>query len=337
MTQINRRSFLKAGGAAGAVGLTGLSGCLGGITGGGGTPTIRMSYVVPVENYGSLMGIEDIQSELPNLGDAYEFEISRVSGTPEGINTMAAGELDLTYTTTVSYGNAMANQAVPGGAPAIATDFWDAHPDNYGLTIYSAPDSDITEAADMEGKKLGVNAVGTGIHFGYVKALAENGLTRDDVEFVEIGFPSFDQAIQDGRFDVGIYPAFFAPGPRSKDFTKVYDTQEYLEPYPFAYINAAQGSLDEKGDAIRAWGEDLVALFELSNTDRQMVVDAATAHFELPDGMLDSWYLTEKDYHRSGPEMDVDALSNIMSQLVEHGYLEENLDWSKHATNDYLP
>ena len=337
MTQYNRRTFLKAGGAAGAIGLTGLSGCLGGITGGGGTPTIRMAYVVPVENLGSLMSIPDIQSELPNLGDAYEFEISRVQATTDGVSSMAAGDLDMTYMTTVSYGNAIAQEAVPGGSTAIATDFWDAHPDHYGFMTYSAADSDITEVADLEGKQLGITAVGTGIHAVYVKALVEEGISRDAVEYVELGFPSFTQAIKDGRFDAGIYPAFFAGQPRAEGFTEVFPSQDYFEPYPFAYVVGANNALDEKGDAMRAWGEDFAALFEMANNDRQTVVDAATSHFELPDGMLDSWYLTEKDYFRGSIQMDIEALNRIMSQMVDLEFLEEDRDYADYATNEYLP
>ena len=337
MPQYNRRTFLKAGGAAGALGLTGLSGCLGGITGGGGgTPTIRLAYVVPVENYGSLMAIPDIQSELPNMGDAYEFEITRTQATTDGVSSLAAGELDMTYTTTISYANTVAQEAVPSGIKAISTDFWDAHPDYWGITVYSGADSGITEPADLKGAKVATTALGTGIQAVIIKNLQEAGLTRDDVEFVELAFPAFTQAILDGRVDAGTYAAFFAPQARAEGFNVVCRSQDVFDPYPFIYVIASNNALDEKGDAIKAWGEDFVALTELANTDRDMVVEAATSHFELPEGRLD-YYLTDRDYYRGEPQMDIEALNTIMSEMVDIGFLDKERDYGQYASTEYLP
>lgn len=338
MAQYNRRTFLKAGGAAGALGLTGLSGCVGGIGGGGGLPTVRLAYVVPVENYGSLMSVPDIQDELTNMGEEYEFEISRTQATTDGVSSMAAGDLDMTYMTTISYANSVAQEAVPGGFKAISTDFWDAHPDFFSITVYSPSDSGITEPADLEGAQLATTALGTGIQAVYIKLLEEAGLTRDDVEFVELAFPAFTEALNDGRVDAGIYPAFFAGQARAEDFNVVGRSAEVFDPYPFAYICASNSALDEKGEAISAWGEDFVELIELSNTDRDMVVEAAAEHFEVPQEMLDAYYLTELDYYREEPHMDVDALNTILNdEMVPLGFLEEERDYGEYASNEYLP
>ena len=336
MPQINRRSFLKASGAAGAVGLSGLAGCVGGI-GGGGTPTIGLAWVVPVENFGSLMGVPELQDELPNLGDAYEFESISVSSTPDGVQTMAAGDADIALMTTVSFANAVAEQPVPGGITAIATDFWDAHPDYYGFQVFSAPDSDITGPEDLRNKQLGVNATGTGIHAVYVKQLREVGIDPEsEVEFVELGFPAFTQAIQDGRFDAGIYPALLAGQARAAEFTEVFSSQNVFDPYPFAYNVASNNSLNEKADAMAAWAEDFAFLVDYCRNNKQEIVPPAASQFELPEAAL-GYFLTEDDYFREDVHMDVDALNAIMEQMVELGFVSESRDYSEFASNEYLP
>ena len=336
MPQFDRRSFLKAGGAAGAVGLSGLAGCVGGI-GGGGTPTIGLAWVVPVENFGSLMGVPELQDELPNLGDAYEFESISVSSTPDGVQTMAAGDADIALMTTVSFANAVAEQPVPGGITAIATDFWDAHPDYYGFQVFSAPDSDITGPEDLRNKKLGVNATGTGIHAVYVKQLREVGIDPEsEVEFVELGFPAFTQAIQDGRFDAGIYPALLAGQARAAEFTEVFSSQNVFDPYPFAYNVASNNSLDEKADAMAAWAEDFAFLVDYCRNNKEEIVPPAASAFDLPEPAL-GYFLTEDDYFREDVHMDVDALNAIMEQMVELDFVSESRDYSEFASNEYLP
>lgn len=337
MTSTSRRTFLKGTGMAGVVGLTELSGCVGNLTGGG-TPTIGVAWVVPVENFASLMGVPDLQEELSNMGDAYEFESIHVSSTPDGVSTMAAGDADIVLMTTVSYANAIAEDAVPGGVTAIATDFWDAHPDFYGFTIYSAADSDITEPADLEGKDLGVNATGTGIHAILVKQIIELGLNPDsDVNFVELSFPAFTEAIKDGRFDAGIYPALLAGQARAEGFTEVFRSQDVFDPYPFAYNVASNNSLDGKGDAMSAWAEDFAHLVDFSRNNRSEIIPPAAEHFELPEFVLDEYFLTENDYFREDLHMDIDALNAIMGEMVELGFVEEDRDYAEFATNEYLP
>ncbi|WP_197425365.1 ABC transporter substrate-binding protein [Halobacterium sp. CBA1126] len=212
MTQrsTNRRTFLKSGTAAAAVGLTGITGCLGG-GGGGGVSDLGLAFTVPVENLGSLFDIPELREELTNVGEEYELSVTRNESTPDSLNAMAAGDVDMALLTTVSYGSAVSQEAVPGNISMISTDFWDAHPEWYGFTIFAGPDTGITEPADLEGANIGVNAQGTGTHAVISKALRSADIDPEDgAEIVELPFPSIASGINDGRLDAAIFPALFA-------------------------------------------------------------------------------------------------------------------------------
>lgn len=336
MAQRNRRQFIKSAGAAGVVGLSSLSGCAGNI-GGGGTPTLNFHFVVPVENAASLLDVPEIQEQaLENLGNDYELNVTRDSSTPDSVNAMASGDADIIMTTTVSYGAAINEEAVPDGLSAIGVDFWDAHPDRYSVAIFSGTNSDITEIEDLEGATLGVNALGTGIHAAYVKGLQSVGLTQDDVEFVETPFPTFVPSIKDGTIDAGVFPALFAVNARNENFTKVFETAELWDAqYPFAYATASQASIENKSDALTAWAEDYASLFEYSRNNRGEVVTAAASHFELPEALLDAYYFTDQDYYRS-IEIDIDRLQATMDEMQSLGFLNSAVNVQDHATNEFL-
>ena len=335
---IRRRSFLKSGAAAGTIGLAGLAGCSG-ITGGGGTPELGLAFTVPVENLGSLFAIPEIQDELTNLGSEYELSVTRNESTPDSLNAMAAGEVDMALLTTVSYASAVRQEAVPGNITMISTDFWDAHPEWYGFTIFSGPDSDITEIADLEGKNVGVNAQGTGTH-----AILEKGIRQADLSFgsdaqiVELPFPTFVSAINDGRIDAGIFPALFAVSARAEGFTEVYRSQDlWDEAYPFAYTVASNNSIDQKSDAITAWGEDLDELVNYCYDNRSEVVSLAAEHFELPESLVDGFFLTNQDYYRQDIGIDIERLQFAIDELVDLGFVEESFDVSEYASNEFVP
>lgn len=335
----HRRQFLKTGSAAAAVGLTGVTGCLGLGGGGGGSSSLSLAFTVPVENLGSLFAIEEIREQVPNAGDAYELDVTRNESTPDSLNSMAAGEVDLALLTTVSYGSAVSEEAVPGNISMISTDFWDAHPDWYGFTIFAGPDTGIQNAEDLEGSKVALNAQGTGVHAVVQKAITNAGLDpENDVEIVELPFPSISSAIKDGRVDAGIYPALFAVGARAEGFTNVVTSQDlWDEEYPFAYTVASNDSLDSKSDAIELFGEDLAELVQYCYDNRSEVVSMAAEHFELPEKVVDGFFLTNDDYYRKDITVDIDRLQATIDELVEMGFLDESFDVSEYATNEYVP
>jgi sulfonate transport system substrate-binding protein len=335
----SRRTVLKTGAAVATVGLTGLAGCVGG---GGDDDTLGFNFVVPVENLGSLLDVPEIQDELDGLGDEYELTVSQDSSTPDSINAIAAGETDMALVTTESFGSAVTGDAVPGGLTAIATDFWDAHPDHFGFEIYSLPDSDVSEPEDLEGATLGVNSLGTGIHAVWEKQLDNLGLdSEEDIEYVEQGFATFVEGLEDGIFDAAIFPGLYAVEPRNEEFNLVFDSQEafgeeFPEGYPFAYTVASNDALDEKGDQIEAWANDYVDVVDYIEENRDEVVSLAADHFEIDEAQLDEFFLTENDYYREQIEIDEEALQGIMDELASLGILEDDFDVGDHVTNEYI-
>ncbi|SDX94680.1 ABC transporter substrate-binding protein [Halobellus clavatus] len=337
MTLRDRRSFLKTGAALGTIGVSGLAGCSGVI--GGETPPLTLAFTVPVENIASLFAIPEIQEQLSNLGSAYELEVQRDQSTPDSLNSMAAGNVDMALLSTVSYASAVRQEAVPGNISMIATDFWDAHPEWYGITVFSGPDSDVQEPEDLEGATIGVNATGTGVHALIVKQMQQLGLDPEsDAEIVELPFPTFVSAINDGRIDCGTFPAIFAVSARGEGFTEVYSSQDTWEQaYPFAYTVASNNALDEKGDAIGAWGEDFREMVNYAYDNRDEVVSLAAEYFELPEPLVDGFFLTNNDYYRQDLTIDTDRLQFTMDQLVDLGFVEESFDVTQYATNEYIP
>ena len=333
----DRRSFLKHSAAVGTVGLTGLAGCSS-ITGGE-TPELGLAFTVPVENIASLFAIEEIQDQLTNLGSEYELEVTRDQSTPDSLNKMASGNADMALLSTVSYASAVRQEAVPDNISMIATDFWDAHPDWYGISIFSGSDSDITEPEDLEGATIGINAQGTGVHALIVKKFQQIGLDpENDAEIVELPFPTFVSAINDGRIDAGVFPAIFAVAARGEGFNEVYTSQEtWDQEYPFAYTVAANSSIDEKGDAIGAWGEDFREMVNYAYDNRSEVVSLAAEYFELPEPLVDGFFLTENDYYRQDLTIDMERLQFTMDEMVNLGFVEESFDVTEYATNDYVP
>lgn len=339
---MDRRTFLKAGGAAASIGATGLSGCLGfGGVGDGGTPTIRASYVVPIENFVSLMAIPEMQEQFDNLGTSYELEIESYASTPDIINGMASEEIDFGLPAYASFPAAINQSAVPGGMTAIVSGIYDAHPDYFSFPVYAMEDSGISSAEDLEGKQIGVNATGTGVHAIIYRMLTQVGIDpEDDVQFVEIQFPAMGSALRDGRIDAGIFVSTFAAAQRAEGgITTVFDSHDaWGQAYPFVFIAGRNDYLDENPDAVSAFVEDYVSMIGYSYDNREQVIGWASNHFEIPEPALQSFYLTQDDYYRPRDgRIDVEALQFAVDSLEEMGFIDTAPSMSDHVTDEFLP
>lgn len=239
--------------------------------------------------------------------------------------------------TTVSYANAVQQEAVPGNLTLVAMDFYDAHPDYFGFTVYAGPNSDITEPADLEGGVHAVNATGTVVHSVYIRALRAAGLSQDDVEFTELSFPAFTAAINEGRVDTAVYLALFAVEARANEFTRVFRTQDFVDSaYPAGYIAASNNAIKNKTDAMAAFGEDYVALIDYIFSNRSQVIQLAAKEFDLPEKVLDAFYLTHQDYYREDATIAMQSLQQTIDELVELGLIQQTFDISKYATNRFV-
>lgn len=333
MPRQTRRGFLKASTVA-AAGFAGLAGCLGDddeIT------TLRYNYVVPVEALSTLQDVPEIRDELENIGEEYELEIDAVPATPDAVAAMAGGEIDMAFFANVSFARTVLEEAVPGGVTAIALEWLDAYPGHYGLTGFSHPDSQYQEPEDIEGARIGVNALGTGTMTPVIGTLHRLGLTRDDVAFEEVAFPDMLEAIQEDLVDIGVFPPIFAGQPRGEGFTPAFSSHfAFDEPYPFAFMAASNDMLEEKEDAFETWAADYVELWEFVHENRDMVVSSAAEHFDIPEPAIDGFYLREEtDYFRQ-LEFDISRFDEHLNELVDLGFIDEGADFTEHVTNEFV-
>lgn len=339
----DRRTFLKATGAAGVAGLTGLAGCVGGIGGGGDLPTVTAAYVVAAGNKPSLFLVDSIREEVAdNAGEEYELEVEAIGSTPDHVNAVAAGEIQVGMATIGSFPRALIQDAVPSGITAVAVDYEDGHEDYHSISTWTTEDSEVESAADLEGMNVGVNATGTGVHAIVVRELANHGLTEDDVEFVELAFPAIQSALDDGRIDAGIVPSTFSTIMRlDGGYRKLFDSHDaFGRSFPFTYLFTSNDFIDEETEALEAFLEDYASLVDyiLDPDNRDQVVEDIADHFDAPYEIYDAFMYTEHDYyHPNPPELDADGLQFIVDELAEMDFLDEAVDVGPHVDNSYLP
>lgn len=308
-------------------------------------PTIRLQYIVPVDNLVSLVEIPQIQQNvLKHYGKRYKMELTRAQGTPFAVAAMAAGESDVALLAYNSFASAVIKGVVPGGLTVIAAEFYDSHPDYFKFPWMALADSPINSVKDLRGKKIGVLAIGTGADATTRLMLKKNGLDPvKDVNIVEIPAPAMEEAVRSKKIDVGFFaPIFYYRAMAAGGgFKTIFDSyQAWGRPYLFSFAVARNDFLKKNPDAIKAYLEDYVALSKYVHTpeNRDAVIDMAAARFKAPKTALQQYYLTRKDFYRpTDARVMAEDLQHAVSTLHELGFLDQDLQVAKHIDNSYLP
>lgn len=198
-----RRSLLRATTALLLVPLLALAGC------GGDEP----SEAAPEggTNGGALEKTDITVGTVPVLGAAPLYiAIEKGYFKDEGLNVkaqvfpsgavslpaMIAGEIDLVFSNYISLYNAQAGGA---GKLRIIAEGSSAAPNSFG--IYVMPNSSISQASDLAGKKIGVNARNNIATVLTNETLRTAGVDTASINYVEVPFPEMGAALSRGDLD----------------------------------------------------------------------------------------------------------------------------------------
>jgi len=161
---------------------------------------------------------------------------------------------------------------------------------------------EIRSVADLRGKKVSVNVIGSATEFWLHSALLRGGLTIDDVQVVAVNFPEVPAALANGAIAAGLLGeplATLAEGQGqivrlSEDFvngvqvTAVYYSGDFIRRSPKLaagfMIAWLQASRDLYGDGYRR--DDIARIVEKYTGVPAAVVKKARPPFHEPDGKM---------------------------------------------------
>lgn len=132
-----------------------------------------------------------------NLTVTYE----ALRGGPDIIAALNAGEVQIGALAPSPIINAVVNSAAPLQIVGYRYGTSPADAERSTLELFAAPGSGITRPADLEGKAVGTNALGSLMTVAIRQAVINDGADPAEVEFVAVGFPDMVGLLQEGELD----------------------------------------------------------------------------------------------------------------------------------------
>jgi ABC-type nitrate/sulfonate/bicarbonate transport system substrate-binding protein len=270
-----------------------------------------------------------------HLGKSYVFEPIYFGASPKEITALATGDIDIGALGFSTLPFAIQNAGL-SDLRIIADEIRDGESDYFSTQYLVRQDSKINAVADLKGKVLATNGLGSGVHMAMTAVLQKAGLQdKRDYTTIEVPFPTMTAILKDGKADLitSLPPFVFASDLRTmarplfaqKDGLGTSELSFWVAREGFIKKNRA-ALLDLLEDNIRAvrWYQD--------PANRNEAIELIANFLKRPPAALEQWIFNKNDFFRDRDTMvDLKSLQNNIDIMSKIGVIKEGFDVSKYA------
>lgn len=296
-------------------------------------PTIRVGWTMPGED--SKYWMMQRPDKFDTLGRDYTVEWVQFQGTAPMVQAMIAGALDCSTQGALS----LANGHLQGGLESyVVASHLGSAPGSFSPYWAVLADSGIKTGADLKGKTVGINVLGSGIYAQLFVYLKNAGLDpQTDIKLVEIGFAGAEDALRAGRVDaVAMNQPFAAKAEAAGGTEKLFTTNDITPTSAMIFEVCSKAFVEANPDLAALYVKDLTRGMDMAVADRAETMAVASEVTKAPVEVLDSFYLKPgADFERSaGAAMDFAVLQSMFDLYHQAGMLAEPVDAAsfKHPT-----
>ncbi|MBK5251559.1 MAG: NrtA/SsuA/CpmA family ABC transporter substrate-binding protein [Peptostreptococcaceae bacterium] len=276
---------------------------------------VNISYVKLPLNVPSIIEKNKMLFEDTFVGKNIEVAFPEITQGSKMTEALASGSLDFCN----ALGGTSAILAAANGVDVKIIGIYSRAPKAFTIM---AKDDSIVGINDLRGKKI-VGPKGTILHQLLLAALVENGMTMDDVEFINMGIGDGMAALSSGNAD-----AVLVAGPAVtiaiEDGNRVIETGEGL--LDATIVIATSGNMIENYPEIVDTYMDVHSKsleYMKNNPEDTFAITAEETNIDVEAvKTMYAWY----DFNPQISDKDIDDLIKTQEFLIENGMLENEID-----------
>jgi sulfonate transport system substrate-binding protein len=202
-------------------------------------------------------------------------------------------------------------------------------------------DGGIGTPADLKGKVVAVNGLGTGVHMALQAMLHKHGLQdRRDYTTIEAPFPTMKAVLLEGKADLVVTttPFVFDPELNEKAHT-LFTQRDAMGPSELSFWTARGEFLAKNRAAVIDFLEDSLRALHwyLDPGNRKEAIAFIAGFLKQPPQRFESWIFTSNDFYRDpGGVVDLAALQRNVDLMRELGFISRPLDVARYAGLDLV-
>lgn len=236
---------------------------------------------------------------LKHYGRSYTVEPILFRGSSPQITAMAAGEIDMAAFAPLVLALAATNARLD--VKVVADIIQDGVEDYHSETFLVKADGPIKSVADMKGRRVGSNAIGSASDTAIRAMLRKNGLAdKRDYTVVEVAFPNIPPMLEEGKIDMGTVLQPMSRQLRDGGgYRALFRAKDAVGPSQLVFLAARGDFLDKNREALKDFFEDHVRAmrwFTAPENRAEAVRIVAGFMKQPPEGL--KHLFTKDDYYR---------------------------------------
>jgi sulfonate transport system substrate-binding protein len=265
---------------------------------------------------------------LKHYGKTYTVEPILFRGSSPQITAMAAGEIDMAAFSALTLVLAVTNARQD--VKVVADIIQDGVEDYHSETFMVRSDSGINTIADMKGKRVGSNAIGSASDTAIRAMFKKNNMNdKRDYTVVEVAFPNIPPMLDEGKIDMGtVLQPQSGQFIESGKYKALFRAKDAVGPSQLVFLTARTDFLEKNREALKDFFEDHVRAmrwFQDPANRTEAVKIIADFMKQTPDKL--THLFTKKDYYRD-PFMfpNVKTLQDSINVTQEVGLIPSKIE-----------
>lgn len=245
-----------------------------------------------------------------------ELELAIGTSPDAAIAELVAGQSQIAMT-----GGVPLIAAVANGVPVVAVINGqdDGAVQTHGLLVTA--DSPAQSIKDLKGKTIGLPGIASPQGLYLLDALEKAGMTRDDVELVNLPFPGVTQAIESGAVDAGIPIGLFYDFGKAGGLRELPEyAEEVLIGAPAVFFAANKMWAAKNEEVLTDFVEVLQRAHDWANENPDEVRRIDVENTKLPPD-----YLMNRPYAGLQSEFQTEIWAQQVTGLAKYGFISRDV------------
>jgi len=269
-----------------------------------------------------------------HFGTSYTVELLRFAGSSQMTTALAAGDLDIAEFSYSSFAYAVRN-ANMSDLRVIADEIQDGVPGYYTTKYMVLNDGPVKAVADLKGKVLATNVIGTGTDIGMRAMLRRNGMEdKRDYTMIEANYANMNALLYDRKADLITSIEFFETAELRQKAHPLFYLRDVMGVTQILSLAARAPYIEKNRAALTDYMEDYLRSLRwyLDPANHAEAVAIVSAFTKVPAEHFEPWLLTKADQYRDpNGRPNMQAMQHDIDVQKEMGFLPQPFEVAKYA------
>jgi sulfonate transport system substrate-binding protein len=269
-----------------------------------------------------------------HLGTSYTVEPLRFSGSSQMTTALASGDLDIAEMSYSSFAYAVRNASM-GDLRVIGDEIQDGVGAYYTTKYMVLNDGPVKAVADLKGKVLATNVIGTGTDIGMRAMLRRNGLEdKRDYTMIEANYANQNALLLDRKADLITSIMYYETDELRQKAHPLFVLSDVMGVTQILTLAARAPFIAKNHAALVDYMDDyLRSLRWYLDPANHAEAVAIVANFtkQAPE-RFEPWLLTKQDQYRDPDgRPNLEAMQHNIDVQTEFGFIPERVEVAKYA------